>query len=86
GYYYDNGESGAQALVIYPDGRGFFGESRDGALYIEGLNLPRLPAGFMYTRVGALAGTIIAAWEEQQDLTVGAAGLMIIRHRETEEK
>jgi hypothetical protein len=86
GYYHDNGDTGARALVIYPDGKGFFGESRGGAFNVEALNLPLLPEGFVYTRIGTVSDTIIAAWEEQHDLTVGAAGLMILRGAGTEEK
>ena len=69
GYYTDG-----KALVIRPSGSGFFGAGDD----IREVALPKLPDGFFYTRIGYVGDTIIASWEEQEGLNVGAAGLMII--------
>jgi hypothetical protein len=41
--------------------------------------LPPLPDDFVYTHVVRLGDTVIAAWEEQQDYNIGAAGFMLIR-------
>jgi hypothetical protein len=45
--------------------------------------LPKLPEGFLYTRLGAsgspAAGMVfLAAWEEQLEWNIGAAGFMVI--------
>jgi hypothetical protein len=41
--------------------------------------LPSLPEDFAYTGVVRLGEFIIAAWEEQRDYNIGAAGFMVIR-------
>ncbi|MDR0399581.1 MAG: hypothetical protein LBH51_01385 [Treponema sp.] len=41
--------------------------------------LPPLPEDFVYTRVVRLGDLSIAAWEEQQDYSIGAAGFMVLR-------
>jgi hypothetical protein len=52
---------------------------------ITPFQLPALPRGFVYTGVGPAGDaetqfpTVIASWEEQEDLNVGAAGLMIVQ-------
>jgi hypothetical protein len=58
---------------------------------ITPIELPALPRGFVYTGVGPAGdaetsfpaetsfSAVIASWEEQEDLNVGAAGLMIIK-------
>jgi hypothetical protein len=92
GYYLHTGDRGAQALVILPDGRGIFGKAPDNGedSSLEPITLPSLPEGFIYTRIGLSGKTLIAAWEEQQDVSVGAAGLMILmigtRDREVSDK
>jgi hypothetical protein len=48
-------------------------------LLITPFELPPLPRGFVYTGVGPAGDAVIASWEEQEDLSVGAAGLMIVR-------
>ncbi|MDR3304153.1 MAG: hypothetical protein LBS86_07045 [Treponema sp.] len=45
---------------------------------ITWFRLPALPRGFVYTGIGPAGDAIIASWEEQEDLGVGAAGLMIV--------
>jgi hypothetical protein len=70
------------ALVIRPDGRGVWGEAspRDEPPYrIRPFALPPLPEGFAYTRVGVNSAAVIAAWEEQENWQVGAAGFLVIR-------
>ena len=42
-------------------------------------SLPLLPEGFAYTGVGAVAGCIVASWEEQIDYSIGAAGFVVIK-------
>ncbi|MDR2484910.1 MAG: hypothetical protein LBD55_05905 [Treponema sp.] len=79
GYYLNTGGGNARALVILPDGRGMSGETQGDTSGLQAFTLPALPEGFVYTRVGSSGNTVIAAWEEQQDLNVGAAGLMILR-------
>ncbi|MDR0669575.1 MAG: hypothetical protein LBF95_05795 [Treponema sp.] len=41
--------------------------------------LPPLPENFAYTHVTRLGNCIVAAWEEQEDYSIGAAGFMVVR-------
>jgi hypothetical protein len=41
--------------------------------------LPELPENFVYTHAAPLGDFMIAAWEEQEDYNIGAAGFMVIR-------
>ncbi|MDR0730067.1 MAG: hypothetical protein LBF63_00230, partial [Treponema sp.] len=41
--------------------------------------LPPLPENFVYTQVKRLGNCVVAAWEEQDDYSIGAAGFMVIR-------
>jgi hypothetical protein len=80
GYYRREG-TGAFALTALPDGRGFFAaESADaaGVPEIRPFTLPPLPERFVYTCIGLAGDTLFAAWEEQEDFNIGAAGFMII--------
>jgi hypothetical protein len=77
--YYLPSDSGGQALAILPDGRGMIGQAQGNELNVKAITLPPLPEGFSYTGIGLSGQTLIASWEEQQDMNVGAAGLMIIR-------
>jgi hypothetical protein len=43
-------------------------------------SLPPLPEGFVYTWIGYIGNNLFAAWEEQEDFNIGAAGFMVIRH------
>jgi hypothetical protein len=68
------------ALVLLPDGRGIV--ERDG--YSGRFALPQLPENYVYTAAGLAPRaentglTLIAAWEEQKDWNVGAAGFMML--------
>jgi hypothetical protein len=70
----DTGQ-GPFAALLFPDGRLVYaaedGEAVRGAL-------PVLPGGFVYTRFGVLGTALIAAWEEQLEWNIGAAGFMVI--------
>ncbi|MDR2375020.1 MAG: hypothetical protein LBD96_01125 [Treponema sp.] len=41
--------------------------------------LPPLPENFVYTHVNRLGNYVVAAWEEQEDYSIGAAGFMVLR-------
>jgi hypothetical protein len=43
--------------------------------------LPPLPENFVYTHVNRLGDFVFAAWEEQEDYSIGAAGFMVVRSR-----
>jgi hypothetical protein len=45
----------------------------------EGESLPPLPENFVYTQVKRLGNHLVAAWEEQADYSIGAAGFMVLR-------
>jgi hypothetical protein len=76
----DAGRAGA-ALAILPGGQGFFSAASGGeaALAPRPLALPALPPGFAYTAAAPCGDALIAAWEEQRDYAIGAAGFMVIR-------
>jgi hypothetical protein len=63
------------AAVVFPDGQGVLNGPAD---VPQTFGLPVLPGGFVYTRIGFAGPALIAAWEEQQDWQVGAAGFMVI--------
>jgi hypothetical protein len=85
------------ALLVLPNGRGFFhGEalpaetagpvpetaastSPVSAAAPRPLILPALPPGFVYTAAALCGNTLIAAWEEQEGYSIGAAGFMALR-------
>jgi len=78
-YYHGPTDSGTpRALVIAPDGKGYYGEYRDGLPWLELIVLPPLPAGFTYTGAGLLGDTVLGTWEEQDAWNVGAAGFVLI--------
>jgi hypothetical protein len=72
------GGTAEYALVIHPSGGGVYAGRRDGQVQEGSFSLPALPEGFVYTGIGVSGPALVAAWEEQQDLSVGAAGFMII--------
>jgi hypothetical protein len=77
------GHSGI-ALAILPGGQGFFlVEAPAGETAAPGepqpLILPALPPGFVYTATALCGDTLIAAWEEQEGYSIGAAGFMVIK-------
>ncbi|MDR2543292.1 MAG: hypothetical protein LBC80_07595 [Treponema sp.] len=47
-------------------------------------NLPALPENFVYTEIGHVAGSLFAAWEEQADYSIGAAGFVLLLLRKPE--
>jgi hypothetical protein len=56
------------------------GEASAGGLGETGITpLPPLPEQFTYTRTARLGDLIVAAWEEQEDYNIGAAGFMVVR-------
>ena len=69
-------------MAILSGGGGVYLKRRIGAeMEARPLTLPPLPEGFVYTGIG-LAGddTLFAAWEEQEEYSVGAAGFMVIQY------
>jgi hypothetical protein len=42
-------------------------------------SLPQLPEGFVYTAIGRVGDSIAATWEEQEDFSIGSAGIMIVK-------
>jgi hypothetical protein len=70
--------SGVYALIINGEGRGVYGRIR-GEPSTGNFSLPPLPAGFVYTGIGLAGTAILAAWEEQDGATVGAAGFLVIQ-------
>jgi hypothetical protein len=84
--YYLNAGGAALALAVGPEGRGFIGALRDGALTIREFALPALPKGFVYTGAaffplpspsGGISVTALGIWEEQENWNVGAAGFVL---------
>jgi hypothetical protein len=66
---------GPFAALLFPDGR-LVCAAEDGEA-VRGA-LPGLPEGFVYTRLGISGTALIAAWEEQLEWNIGAAGFMVI--------
>ncbi|MDR3123918.1 MAG: hypothetical protein LBU16_09105 [Treponema sp.] len=84
--YYLNGDSGAIALAVGPEGRGFIGAALDKGLALREFALPALPKGFVYTGAaffalpsssGGVSVTALGIWEEQENWNVGAAGFVL---------
>jgi hypothetical protein len=71
-----NSTASALALAIFPDGKGFC--LAGGAAAPAEFSLPVLPEGFVYTWIGLVGRSLFAAWEEQEDYNIGAAGFMVI--------
>ena len=74
GYCRENPEP--LALAVQSNGQGFYlrGTEQD----LKPFSLPSLPAGFVYTGVALLGDVLAASWEEQQEASIGAAGVMIV--------
>jgi hypothetical protein len=72
------GPSASYGLVLFPGGKGIYGKFREGAIETQMFTLPDLPEKFIYTGIGLSGSALIALWEEQEDLHVGAAGFMVI--------
>jgi hypothetical protein len=68
------------AVALLPDGWGASACIDGETTRVTPFSLPALPQGFVYTGVGPAGGSaLIASWEEQQDLGIGAAGFMLIK-------
>ncbi|GHU64268.1 hypothetical protein FACS189447_00700 [Spirochaetia bacterium] len=61
-------------FAVLPDGRGIAG-GEDSFIQFK---LPALPEAYVYTGAGLAGDVLVAAWEEQEDLAVGAAGFMAV--------
>ncbi|MDR1374438.1 MAG: hypothetical protein LBJ24_05635 [Treponema sp.] len=72
------GGAAEYALIVNPSGAGLYIMRRDELMREGSFSLPVLPEGFVYTKIGLSGPALIAAWEEQQDLSVGAAGFLVI--------
>jgi hypothetical protein len=81
-----NARGDAIALVVGPEGRGFAGALRGGALTLREFALPALPKGFVYTGAaliplpapsGGISVTVLGIWEEQENWNIGAAGFVL---------
>jgi hypothetical protein len=66
---------GPSAAALFPDGRLVYAAEEGGVVRAA---LPELPEGFVYTRLSAAGTALLAAWEEQLEWNVGAAGFMVI--------
>lgn len=66
----------ALAVVISQDGRGLYSTGNTAGVFP--FSLPPLPEGFAYTGAAVLGNVLIAAWEEQQEAGIGAAGFMAL--------
>jgi hypothetical protein len=86
GFYREPGAgSPGIALAVFPgggifcvEGSGIAGEAAGAAVKPQSLTLPALPPGFAYTAAALCGDTLIAAWEEQEGYSIGAAGFMAI--------
>ncbi|MDR2314554.1 MAG: hypothetical protein LBE02_08490 [Spirochaetaceae bacterium] len=83
GYYrppLQNG--GGLALVLLPDGRGAYGVAGGASLRDGHISLPALSGqggeGFRYTAAAVTGNVLVAAWEEQRDWNIGAAGFLLL--------
>jgi hypothetical protein len=77
--FYAAPEAGGLGMALFPDGRLVYSNGGDPALYA----LPVLPEGFVYTRLAVAQAegrdqVLVAAWEEQEGFSIGAAGFMVI--------
>ena len=68
--------SGPRTVVITQEGRGLYSTGKGAG--VLPFSLPALPEGFVYTGVALLGNILIAAWEEQQEAGIGAAGFMTL--------
>lgn len=71
------------AVIVRPGGRGL---ACSGSLAygkvpaVRSFSLPALPEDFVYTGIALLGNVLFAAWEEQQEAGIGAAGFMVLRN------
>ncbi|MDR1178414.1 MAG: hypothetical protein LBK64_06270 [Spirochaetaceae bacterium] len=66
---------GNRAYAAFPDGRGVCAGPDEPP---EDFSLPPLPESYVYTGFAFLGTKLIALWEEQDGLLVGAAGFMVM--------
>jgi hypothetical protein len=72
----DSQPGGASLVAVQASGKGWYIKS---APSVSRFFLPALPEGFYYTGIGMVGDTIIASWEEQDEYSIGAAGIMVVR-------
>ena len=78
--FYSEKTDASFLLAADPMGKAFFCKTENGsAPSVYEFNLPVLPDAFIYTGICLINDTIIAAWEEQEGYSIGAAGFMVIR-------
>jgi hypothetical protein len=78
GYYHAAEDGSPRVLVIAPDGKGYYGEYRDGHPRLDRIALPPLPENFVYTGAALIGQTVLGTWEEQDEWNVGAAGFVLL--------
>ena len=80
GFYRDSSEP--IAALLFPTGSLLYAMGGEGIPQVFTGSLPPLPEGYVYTRLGSVAlpagHTLVAAWEEQDNWNIGAAGFMVI--------
>jgi hypothetical protein len=65
--------------AISPDGRGYRTEPGEASgASPAAFSLPALPESYRYTGLALLGESLIALWEEQEGLLVGASGFMVL--------
>ncbi|GHV60461.1 hypothetical protein AGMMS49587_01790 [Spirochaetia bacterium] len=75
----DLGQAGEEIYVdAYRAGARTEKEAADGEAWIQSFPLPLLPENFVYTGLSLVGDAVFAAWEEQRDWNIGAAGFMVI--------
>ena len=74
GYYRANPQP--LALAIRNDGQGYYSLGREAL--VRPFSLPPLPDAFVYTGIALLGNVLVAAWEEQQEAGIGAAGFFVM--------
>jgi hypothetical protein len=78
----DLGREGEEVSVgVYRAGARTETEAADREAWIQSFSLPLLPENFVYTGIGLAGDTVFAAWEEQRDWNIGAAGFMVTEYR-----
>ena len=67
---------GDWACLLFSDGACFVVEGLEKPLI--GARFPALPEGFVYSTIGITRKLAVAAWEEQDEWSVGAAGFVVL--------
>jgi hypothetical protein len=68
--------AGDWACLLFPDGACFIVDGLEKPLI--GARFPPLPEGFVYSSIGITKRLAVAAWEEQDEWSVGAAGFVVL--------